>query len=64
MIVLTPSAFMGTDNFEEAKGGPLSNTSVTSKTCLAIMVHNLSMVCEAGVELTTDYSENASMVWG
>ena len=45
-------AFMNTKNSEEVKGGPLSDTSVTGKPCVANIVRNLSMVCEAVVEHT------------
>ena len=41
---------------KEEKGGPLSDTRVTGKPCVASTVCNLSIVCDADVELATKTS--------
>ena len=50
---------------KEEKGGPLSDTRVTGKPCVASTVCNLSIVCDADVELATKTSghfDNASTI--
>ena len=48
---------------KEEKGGPLSDTRVTGKPCVASTVCNLLILCDADVELATKTSghfDNAS----
>ena len=44
---------MNSLNTEEEKGGPLSDTKVKGNPCVANTVRNLSIVCDADVELKT-----------